>query len=89
MNEELVSVEDVNLGVLVRKIDSKYTVNTCDADYAGCPVCESSDITYGEPDPDSIFIYRIHTCNNCGTTWEERYDLAIVTINPGRLKKDK
>jgi hypothetical protein len=86
MNEKLVSIEDINLGVLVVKIDDEYTVNVCDADYARCPMCESPNITYGEPDPDGIFIYRIHACDECGTTWEERYDLVRVTINPGKLK---
>jgi hypothetical protein len=88
MENKLVSVDDVNLGVLIKKSenDDGHIVNACDADYARCPMCESKNITYGEPEPDSIFIYRIHACDDCTTTWEERYDLVRVIIEPGDME---
>jgi predicted Zn-dependent protease with MMP-like domain len=88
MKNKLVSMDDVNLGVLIKKSEDEdgYIVNAYDADYARCPMCESNNITYGEPDPDSVFIYRVHVCDDCATTWEERYDLVRVTIEPGNVE---
>ena len=49
-----------------------------DADLNECPVCGSQDIDYGEPDPDSVFIYREHKCKGCGFEYQERYVLERV-----------
>ena len=82
---ELVSIEDIELGVIVNKENDTQLMTTYDADFARCPMCESRKINYGEPEPDNVFIYRTHTCDDCGTTWEERYDLVRVNIEPGDL----
>jgi predicted Zn-dependent protease with MMP-like domain len=88
MKNKLVSIDDINLGVLIKKSenDDGDIVNTCDADYARCPMCESRNIVYGDPEPDSVFIYRTHVCDDCATTWEERYDLVRVIIEPGDVE---
>ena len=85
-HSKLISVNDVDLGVMVYKPnDDEQLVNMGDADFHRCPMCESPNITYGEPEPDATFIYRVHACDECGTTWDERYDLVSVHINPGNL----
>ena len=83
--DQVVSMDDVNLGAVIKKSedDDGYVVSAPDADFTRCPVCESEDISYGDCDPDGIFIYRAHTCQRCGTVWDERYDLVQVTIEPG------
>ena len=88
MKQELLSVDDIDLGVIVKKSDDDdgYLVNAGDADYTRCPMCGSPNIAFGETEPDNIFIYRTHACDECGTTWEERYDLVQIKINVGDLK---
>ncbi len=84
-HSKLVSLNDINLGVMVYKSDDEQLMSTEDADFDRCPMCESPNITYGEPEPDATTIYRIHACDECGTTWDERYDLVSVYIEPGNL----
>jgi formate dehydrogenase maturation protein FdhE len=83
-NGQLVSISDVDLGVEIHEDDEyKDTVGASDADFHECPVCGSDDITYGDSEEESVFIYRVHRCNKCETTWEERYDLVQVRIEKG------
>lgn len=45
-----------------------------------CPVCESEQVSYGtlEPDDDGIF-YPV-TCDKCGATWHECYDIEFSGV---------
>jgi Zn-finger nucleic acid-binding protein len=74
-----------NLGILIiDEVNSKETtVEIAEADFETCPICKGTNISYGETEPESLFIYRIHTCNNCNTSWEERYDLVKLRIIKG------
>lgn len=88
------TIDDVNLGVVVienedRDDETKKTVPVEDADFYRCPVCDSPNITYGDCEPESLFIYRVHACDECATTWEERYDLVQVKIENGKFKTPK
>ncbi len=76
-----------DLGVLIIKEENgeQTTVETSEADFDCCPVCKNENITYGEPEPESLFVYREHTCNECQTVWEERYDLVRVVIKKKEL----
>lgn len=70
-----------DLGVLViEKSGKQATIKPIEADFDCCPVCKSENITYGNPEPESLFIYREHTCNDCEMVWEERYDLVKIEI---------
>ncbi|MDD3477222.1 MAG: hypothetical protein PHI38_10165 [Sulfurimonas sp.] len=53
-------------------------INAAEADMFECPMCGSQEIKYGDPEPDGLFIYRIHECKNCKFTFEERYALDRV-----------
>ncbi len=56
------------------------------ADFSNCPVCGSINITYGDSEEEAFFIYRIHSCDECFSTWEERYDLTQVRIESAAYK---
>jgi len=85
-NETLVSSSQINLGVEVVDSDTEIK-NPFNADFDRCPKCESNDIDWGELDPDNVLIYREHRCNNCGTKWEEKYELTRVIITEGDVEK--
>ena len=76
------NVDDSNVQVIVEnKIDnSNQLLDAGEADWDNCPQCDSENVDYGECDPDTVFVYRIHTCQDCGTKWEERYDLVKIRI---------
>ena len=80
---ELIGISKINLGVEIYKKDDflSKVAEPSDADFNQCPVCGSKDIAFGKCEPDSVIIYRVHKCNKCGTSWEERYDLVKVKIN--------
>jgi len=79
---ELVGIDKINLGcTIITDETDEQLVSSELADYDVCPKCKSNNIDWGEPDPDGTIIYREHTCLNCETTWEERYDLVQVRIN--------
>lgn len=82
--KKLTSHDDITLGVMVHKTqdDDGFLVEPDVADFHLCPECESPNITYGEPEPESFIIYRTHACDECFTTWEERYDMVRVRIEP-------
>jgi DNA-directed RNA polymerase subunit M/transcription elongation factor TFIIS len=79
-----VSNENIDIGVEIYNGDLTLDkITTQDkADFSECPSCKSADILYDMNgiEPESIFIYRTHKCNKCGTVWEERYDLSQVRI---------
>ena len=83
-DNKLTSISDIDLGVEILDNDEyKETVGVCDADFHECPKCGSEDISYGESEEESVFIYRVHRCNVCDASWEERYDLVKVRIEEG------
>ncbi len=82
----LVSSNQINLGVEVVDSDTEIK-NPFDADFDRCPKCESNNINWGEPDSEGVLIYRLHQCNNCGTRWEEKYELTRVEITEGNTEK--
>jgi len=83
-DNKLTPVSDINLGVEILD-NGKYkeTVSAHEADFHECPKCGSDDISYGESECESVFIYRVHRCNTCDASWEERYDLVRVEIKKG------
>jgi len=83
--QKLVSYEDVNLGTLIIDGFDSQIVEMDEADFGVCPKCGSLNITYGDTETENIFIYRVHTCYDCGTTWKERYDLTRVEIEEGKI----
>lgn len=85
---KLVGIDDINLGVVVERDNNEEIKVATDADYSRCPVCESACVEYGGCDTDSVFVYRVHKCTDCGCEWEERYDLVRVKIKTSYCKED-
>jgi hypothetical protein len=88
--DKLVNINDVNLGVVILEDGESIgkTVPIDEGDFQVCPECGGSDIEYdiNGIEPESVFVYRVHECNKCGTKWDERYDLTQVVIE--RSKND-
>ena len=85
----LVGVSDVNLGTEIYYdgiVERDSTKEVSEADFNKCPKCGSESINYDAKgiEPESVFVYRTHACNDCDTSWEERYDLVTVTITPSK-----
>ena len=82
--EKVVGVSSVALGVEIQKGEDTKVVPVDEGDFSECPECGSTDIQYDVKgiEPEAIFVFRVHSCSNCGTTWEERYDLTTVKITP-------
>ena len=87
----LVNSDDINLGTIlidesigqsVLHTQSKL-VNSFEADFDKCPRCKSKNLFFGECEPESIGVYRTHTCNDCELSWTERYDLVQVQLQEG------
>jgi len=88
MSKKLISVNsnDITVGVEVEERLNGEVVDfgiktVLEADFEECPNCGTSDITWGDPELDGAFIYRVHSCNSCSCSWEERYDLVRVRIS--------
>ena len=43
-----------------------------------CPFCESSDISGGRFDAESMECWQEVSCDNCGNEWQDVYKLAFV-----------
>ena len=79
---ELVSVDEINLGCKIILNEDKEEIKTSnDSNFDCCPKCKSNNVIFGNPDLAGTIIYREHICNDCETTWEERYDLVKVRID--------
>lgn len=46
-----------------------------------CPVCGDDDLDYGAIEVEGNMIYYPWTCNACGTTGEEWYELHFTGHN--------
>jgi len=83
----LVDSESINLGVRIEDQFEKRTRVAMfeEADFQECPKCGDVEVTFDLEgcSPEGIFVYRVHKCNMCETQWEDRYDLAQVTIKIG------
>lgn len=43
-----------------------------------CPHCECESITYGSLQEGDNCVFYPATCDRCGTTWEETYELDYI-----------
>lgn len=46
-----------------------------------CPVCESRNIEGAGPDMNGNTVTNVLTCKECGTVWQEEYQLTEVFIH--------
>lgn len=76
------NIDSINVQVIIEnEIEkSKQILDAYQADWDTCPQCNSDNIEWGDAEPDGALIYRIHSCEDCGVKWEERYDLVKVRI---------
>ena len=87
----LVNSDDIDLGTII--IDESIgqsilhtqskLVTPFEADFDKCPRCGSENLFFGECEPEALFVYRTHNCNDCELSWTERYDLVQVHLQEG------
>lgn len=78
----ITGISDINLGVEIYENGIfQETVSSSDGSFILCPVCNSSDIESGRLDGLDVIIWRTKMCNNCGTTFKERFDICKVSID--------
>ena len=46
-----------------------------------CPKCESEQLEGGQFEADAGFVYQPITCNECGFSYNDTYDLVGVDAN--------
>lgn len=45
-----------------------------------CVYCGSDEITGGDLEPETFYVYRDVTCRTCNATWTETFELTNVTL---------
>lgn len=45
-----------------------------------CLYCGSDEITGGDFEPETFYVYRDVTCRTCNATWTETFELTNVTL---------
>ena len=87
----MIGVSKEEIGTEIYEDDEfRELVTACDGDLRECPQCKSTRIDYDSNgiEPESIFVYRVHTCMDCETYWEERYDLVQVRIHRNKYNNN-
>ncbi len=87
-HKALVSEDNINLGVDVTGDVETKLIELGDFDYSKCTSCNSSNIEYDSrsADLEGDFVYRIHSCGDCGTKFEERYTLTQIKVEASKSK---